>query len=134
MDFLTRLEGGKQPNDTLSLIGSVKKARARENARIRAEWPQLVPESLKQRLLDNFNFHMSAEQLKIFVCGSCAEACSVKVKSSIPFEDFDFNLLRRQDHVVNSIDADSDVCSGPGESEIEDNTDTPPLDAPPPRP
>ena len=46
LDFLTPLERGKQPNDTLSLAGSRKKARARQNAHLRAERPQLVSLSI----------------------------------------------------------------------------------------
>ncbi|KAJ7677201.1 hypothetical protein B0H17DRAFT_1139842 [Mycena rosella] len=51
--YLKRLMMGKRPDRSL-VEGSAKKERARESARSCTEWPQLVPESLKHRLLDNF--------------------------------------------------------------------------------
>ncbi|KAJ7433599.1 hypothetical protein B0H11DRAFT_1939370 [Mycena galericulata] len=106
-------QSGKQSDGTLSLRGSAKRARAKKIARLREEWPQLVPEHLKWRLLDNFNFHISADKLRTFVCGSCAEACPVKDQTLLPFDVFDLDLLKRPDRLSNQPAGDSHRdCAG----------------------
>ncbi|KAJ7444001.1 hypothetical protein FB451DRAFT_1413364 [Mycena latifolia] len=89
--FLNRLKCGKRPDGT-------RKERARaESDRLRAEWPQLVPEYLKRRLLDNFGLRISSERTGSFTCGSCSELCPILEKTYIRMEDFDWDLLKRPD-------------------------------------
>ncbi|KAJ7902974.1 hypothetical protein B0H13DRAFT_1882394 [Mycena leptocephala] len=53
--FLQRLIRGKCGEDTLTLTGSGRKERARQHARLRKEWPQVIPQHLKEKFLANFS-------------------------------------------------------------------------------
>ncbi|KAJ7911941.1 hypothetical protein B0H13DRAFT_1875287 [Mycena leptocephala] len=113
--FLERLIRGKYGEDELSLTGFTRKSRAREHARLRKEWPQVVPPHLKRKLLADFKFQISSENLATFVCGSCMENCREDQKVSASFEDFDINLLNRPDEFVDiraeenmSVDSEAD--------------------------
>jgi hypothetical protein len=109
--FLDRLDRGKFAVDDISLSGTARRARRRELKRLRAEWPQVVPDHLKRRLIRDFNLEISASNLATFACGSCNELCPVTDKRSIGLEEFDLDLLSRPDH-VSSNDSDMDVDSG----------------------
>ncbi|KAJ7024245.1 hypothetical protein C8F04DRAFT_1192662 [Mycena alexandri] len=90
--FLGRLTAGKYAEDDLALTGS-----ARLHARLRSDWPQVVPDHLKRRLKAQFNIAISSATLATFVCGSCAENCPIDHKGTLSLEDFDINLLKRPD-------------------------------------
>ncbi|KAJ7832983.1 hypothetical protein B0H13DRAFT_1914782 [Mycena leptocephala] len=115
--FLDRLVRGKFGDDELSLTGSARKARAREHARLRNEWPQVIPDHLKRKLLANFNLEISSTALATFVCGSCVENCPIDDKVALPFEDFDMNLLKRPDEFID-ISAEDSEMSGEKTDEI----------------
>ncbi|KAJ7476628.1 hypothetical protein FB451DRAFT_1460888 [Mycena latifolia] len=102
--FLTRLKTGKRPQST-------KKTRSRESATLRAEWPQLVPESLKRKLLDHFGLRISADKTGSFTCGSCSELCPLGEKTFIRMDGFDWNLLKRPDRLPLPDDDDEDAGS-----------------------
>ncbi|KAJ6480460.1 hypothetical protein C8R47DRAFT_1284796 [Mycena vitilis] len=51
-------------------IGTRRAERARCEARLRENWPQVIPTHLKRKLLANFNFEVSKKALSTFVCGS----------------------------------------------------------------
>ncbi|KAJ6565617.1 hypothetical protein DFH09DRAFT_1081768 [Mycena vulgaris] len=122
--FLTRLKNGKQPVDGRRSENG-KTQRSRKNERLRAEWPQLVPDHLKRRLLDNFGLRISSSKLSTFTCGSYAVAYPATEKKLLTMSDFQFNLLRRPDR-IREPDADesgygSDSCSTTAcESDAED--------------
>ncbi|KAJ7864716.1 hypothetical protein B0H13DRAFT_1898962 [Mycena leptocephala] len=109
--FLDRLDRGKFAVDDISLSGTARRARRRELKRLRAEWPQVVPDHLKRRLIRDFNLEISASNLATFACSSCNKLCPVTNKQSIGLEEFDLDLLSRPDH-VSSNDSDMDVDSG----------------------
>jgi hypothetical protein len=75
--FLDRPECGKCAEDELSITGSARKARRRELKRLRADWPQVIPDDLKRRLIRDFNLEISAANLATFACGSCNEMCPI---------------------------------------------------------
>jgi hypothetical protein len=72
-------------------------ARARESTKLKEEWPQLISPGLKEKFKQYFNQLISKEALSTFTCGSCVERCNMSMRRTIPFEDFDLNLLRRPD-------------------------------------
>jgi hypothetical protein len=115
--FLDRLDRGKFGDDELSLTGSTRKARAREHARLRNEWPQVIPDHLKRKLLANFNLEISSTALATFVCASCVENCPIDDKVALPFEDFDMNSLKRPDEFID-IRAEDSEMSGEKTDEI----------------
>jgi hypothetical protein len=43
--------------------------------KIRAEWPSLVPQALKDRIITMFRQQTSSETLKSVTCAACAESC-----------------------------------------------------------
>ncbi|KAJ6483559.1 hypothetical protein C8R47DRAFT_1217638 [Mycena vitilis] len=52
--FVDRLERGKQGEDDLVLTGTARNERRKESRRLRAEWPQVIPEHLKRNLRQDF--------------------------------------------------------------------------------
>jgi hypothetical protein len=108
--FLDGLERGKGTDDELSLNGNARKARRRELKRLRADWPQVVPEHLKRKLMRDFNLEISAANLATFACGSCNELCPISDKRTIGLEEFDLDLLSRTDH-VSTDESDMEVDS-----------------------
>jgi hypothetical protein len=69
--FLYQLVTGKPSSEHPA--GTWRGDRSRMEARLSMQWPQLVPDHLKKRLLANFNLGLSPRTLSFFVCGSCAE-------------------------------------------------------------
>ncbi|KAJ6570556.1 hypothetical protein DFH09DRAFT_1080113 [Mycena vulgaris] len=129
--FLRCLRAAK--NSPASIANSAKAARARESTRLREQWPQLVPESLKQCLLNNFGLRISSSKLRTFNCGSCSEACPIADRATIRMASFNLNLLSQPD-IAGTLDETryaSDSCSTTtceSDSEPEnDNRLSPPL-------
>ncbi|KAJ7802844.1 hypothetical protein B0H13DRAFT_1931668 [Mycena leptocephala] len=65
--YLVRLRSGKYPEDQVGMEGTNRRKRAKESARLRKEWPQVVPAHLKKKLLANFNMEISQETLAVFI-------------------------------------------------------------------
>ncbi|KAJ7858292.1 hypothetical protein B0H13DRAFT_2573600 [Mycena leptocephala] len=108
--FLDCLERGKCAGDELSLNGSARKARCRELKCLRADWPQVIPDNLKHRLIRDFKLEISAANLATFACGSCNEMCPISDKCSIGLEEFDLDVLSHPDH-VSRADSNMEVDS-----------------------
>jgi hypothetical protein len=64
---------------------------------IRQAWPQLVPQSLKNKILVLFRETTSSEALSTFTCAACAESAPLRSHCSMSIGDpsFDLNLLKR---------------------------------------
>jgi hypothetical protein len=92
--FMTRLERGKHGDNDLRLTGTARLTRRQEHKKLRAEWPQVIPEHLKRRLVEEFNLQISAENLATFACGSCSELCPILEQTSLPLDEIDFDLLK----------------------------------------
>ncbi|KAJ7933884.1 hypothetical protein B0H13DRAFT_1855739 [Mycena leptocephala] len=105
--YLVRLRSGKYPDNLVGVPGSKRRQRAAESARLRKEWPQVVPARLKKKLLANFNLEISLDSLSTFICGSCSENCPMIDKCTLGFEDFDIDLLKRPDGA--DLEPDSDM-------------------------
>ncbi|KAJ7134935.1 hypothetical protein C8R43DRAFT_956165 [Mycena crocata] len=56
---------------------SPKAARRRESSRLRSEWPKLILNHLKKRLVEDFHLEISAANQSTFICGSCWEDCPI---------------------------------------------------------
>ncbi|KAJ7891484.1 hypothetical protein B0H13DRAFT_2340578 [Mycena leptocephala] len=97
--FLHRLDRAKGIDEDITFTGTARIARRQELKRLRSEWPQVVPDHLKRRLVRDFNLEISATNLATFAYGSCNELCPVTDKKTLSFEDFDLDLLKRPDHV-----------------------------------
>jgi hypothetical protein len=106
---MSRLERGKDGKDEIRLTGTARLARRQEIKRLRSEWPQIIPDHLKRRLVSEFNLQISAENLATFACGSCSELRSVSEKSQLALDSIDFDLLKRPAHVEPATESEMDV-------------------------
>ncbi|KAJ7934430.1 hypothetical protein B0H13DRAFT_2305858 [Mycena leptocephala] len=116
LSFLHRLDRRKGADVDITSLGSERIARRQELKRLRTEWPQVVPDHLKRKLVRNFNLGISGANLATFACGSCNELCPITEKNTLSFEDFDLDVLRRPDHLdtgESDMDVDSDQQSSP---------------------
>ncbi|KAJ7728621.1 hypothetical protein B0H16DRAFT_1734570 [Mycena metata] len=128
--YLTRLRSGKQFESELTSTDIARAARAKESARLRSQWPQVIPDHLKKQLLKNFNFEISRDNLATFVCGSCTEECPFKLRSTIGLDDFDINLLKRPDefidiHAPEQPDDDDSMDVDSTENNLDSRSHTP---------
>ncbi|KAJ7207628.1 hypothetical protein GGX14DRAFT_396446 [Mycena pura] len=66
---------------------------------IRQSWPQLIPQSVKNRCVRRFRDQTSSEALSTFTCASCAETVLLRSQCSIVAGDphYDLNVLKRPD-------------------------------------
>ena len=65
--------------------------------KIRAEWPSLVPHSLKDRIITMFHQQTSSDTLKSVTCAACAESCLASDCSQVNVHDIDLAILCRPD-------------------------------------
>jgi hypothetical protein len=66
---------------------------------IRQQWPQLIPQSLKNKCVHKFRDQTSSEALSTFTCASCAESVSLRSHCSLIVGDsqIDLGVLKRPD-------------------------------------
>ncbi|KAI0090325.1 hypothetical protein BDY19DRAFT_766248 [Irpex rosettiformis] len=83
-------------------IASARSATREHRERISTSWPQLIPQSLKDVLVENFRKETSSNTLGTFTCGCCAEdalaSCEVKLDISslpLPLLAYSDDRLRR---------------------------------------
>jgi hypothetical protein len=99
--YLKRLRQGKKldglKTNWMDQNNLAKTQRSRERATLCNEWPQLVPKSLKERLIQGFGLRISSESQSKFVCASCSGRTLVKDQRRLGLEDFDLKLLNRPD-------------------------------------
>ena len=76
---------------------------ANQRDTIRQTWPQLVPTSLKDKILSMFLDETSSEALAMFTCGSCAASYLKKEQQSICFQDIELTLLHRSDSIPSTV-------------------------------
>ncbi|KAJ7463028.1 hypothetical protein FB451DRAFT_1180668 [Mycena latifolia] len=62
--------------------------------KIRESWPQLVPQSLKDKIITEFREMTSSEALTTFTCASCAEAIPLRSHFSLSITEFDCQILK----------------------------------------
>ncbi|KAJ7323606.1 hypothetical protein DFH08DRAFT_817642 [Mycena albidolilacea] len=72
-----------------------------ESRKIIASWPQLVPQSLKNNIINMFREQTSSEALATYNCASCSESVPFRSHCSLPLDEFDSTLLQRPDLKAN---------------------------------
>ncbi|KAI9464678.1 hypothetical protein HD554DRAFT_2175006 [Boletus coccyginus] len=70
------------------------------DARRRACWPEVVSTECKVELVRRFVEVTSSHSLREFICASCNGKHEVAERSDVPFEEVDFDLLKRPDRRV----------------------------------
>lgn len=66
-------------------------------AKIHSEWPALVPQSLKDKIITMFREQTSSATLMSVTCASCAESCLSSTCSRENLRDIDIGILQRPD-------------------------------------
>jgi hypothetical protein len=66
--------------------------------KIRAEWPTLVQQSLKDKIITLFREQTSSKALKTVTCASCAESCLLSQSHQVNVRDVNLDILKRPDH------------------------------------
>jgi hypothetical protein len=66
---------------------------------VRRSWPQLVPQSLKNKILRLFRNETSSDALSTFTCAACAESVPLRSHCSVTVGDpnIDLDVLKRPD-------------------------------------
>jgi hypothetical protein len=66
---------------------------------LRRSWPQLVPQTLKNKILRLFRDQTGSEALATFTCASCSESTPLRAHCSVTIGDphFDLSVLKRPD-------------------------------------
>jgi hypothetical protein len=62
---------------------------------IRESWPQLVPHSLKDKIIHLFREQTSSKALTTFACASCAESVPLRSQRSLATDKFDIEILKQ---------------------------------------
>src|ERR1700683_3386624 len=75
---------------------------------VRAEWPRVVPNDLKDRIHKLFREQTSSERLKEFTCASCAQSQFVDERVVLPASELDLDLLQRPDMHDADVGSDTD--------------------------
>jgi hypothetical protein len=75
----------------------------REMRNIIASWPQIVPQSLKDKVINIFRQQTSSESLATSTCASCAESALRRSNFSLSLDNFDKHLLLRPDLKSNEL-------------------------------
>ncbi|KAJ6505025.1 hypothetical protein C8R45DRAFT_923332 [Mycena sanguinolenta] len=75
--------------------------RVEQLEKIHETWPQLVPQTLKDKIINLFREMTSFKALSSFTCASCAEAVPLRSHCSLSAKDFDLNNLKRPDRSGN---------------------------------
>ena len=84
----------KSKFSTKSLQCAAKNAEQQKHLQeIRHNWPQIVPENVKQWIHHLFREETSSEHLREFTCASCAESKSINDRENVDFSDIDLELL-----------------------------------------
>ncbi|KAJ7902728.1 hypothetical protein B0H14DRAFT_2555226 [Mycena olivaceomarginata] len=69
--------------------------------KIHESWPQLIPQSLKDRIIKFFREMTSSEAFTSFMCALCAEAVPLRSHCSLSTKDFNLEILKRPDMAEN---------------------------------
>src|ERR1700761_1475049 len=70
-------------------------ARHNENLQnIRQSSPQIIPQSLKDKIIHLFRQQTSSEALATFTCASCAESVLLRSHCTLSLHEFDIDVLK----------------------------------------
>jgi len=67
----------------------------RKLARLHSEWPTIVPQSLKDKLIKLFREQTSSAFLTSVTCASCAESCLASESTKVNVKNVNLNVLER---------------------------------------
>ncbi|KAJ7234431.1 hypothetical protein C8J57DRAFT_1531590 [Mycena rebaudengoi] len=95
--YITALRKGKHVERERQAEIELQTRYKEEVQKVRESWPQLVPQSLKDKIIALFRERTSSEALTNFTCASCAEAVPLHSHCSMSLNDFDLQLLKRPD-------------------------------------
>ena len=104
----------------------------RRLAHLHSEWPTMVPQSLKDKLVKLFREQTSSAFLTSVTCASCAESCLASESTKVNVNDINLDVLKRpdcrtaphsDDMVVDSTWLDSETVAPVFMTPIADNMD-----------
>ena len=81
-------------------VNAEKKIIKEKLEKIHLQWPSLVPQSMKDKIITMFRKQTSSEMLKSVTCASCAESCLASECSQVNIHDVDLAVLSRPDRRV----------------------------------
>ncbi|PPQ80093.1 hypothetical protein CVT24_006535 [Panaeolus cyanescens] len=84
----------KLKSDTLLANAVAEKERENVKTNIRLSWPQLVPDSLKEKILRLFKEQTSSESLKTFSCAVCGTSASCHEQHDVMVDSMNLDMLR----------------------------------------
>jgi len=70
------------------------RANHRHDESIAAQWPTLIPQALKDLLINNFREETSSDHLATYVCASCSESDFVFNRTEISRSELDLSVLQ----------------------------------------
>ena len=100
--FITKLKRGKQKEYAHNSILEQEKKLELKKKENSENWPQLVPDCLKEKIIKLFHEKTSSEVLATFTCASCSSlACKLEQKL-VSLSDIDMDLLKPSRKIVSS--------------------------------
>ena len=92
--LITRLKKGKRSEDTRNTVIELDEQLRQERQKIQEDWPQLVPNTLKKRIVKLFHEKTSTEALATFTCASCSSLTLNIERKKILLLDINVELLK----------------------------------------
>jgi len=92
--YLTRLNHGKRSEDTRNSMIAQEQRLRQEKEKIQQNWPQLIPDTLKKKIVKIFHEQTSSEALGTFTCASCSSSTLKIERKSISLSDINIDLLK----------------------------------------
>ena len=105
--YIEQLHEGKSHIQNISQTDSANFVRRSRTCDV---WPQIVPQSLKNRISQLFHSETSSEMLQEVTCTCCAESCLKSNCEWIPTSSLNLDCLQQPDYPVNDVGQHCDGC------------------------
>src|ERR1700678_1083309 len=92
--FITRLKHAKRSEDARNSNIAQDEQLKEEREKIRENWPQIVPDTLKKKIVKIFHDKTSSEALATFACASCSALTLNIERKLISLSDINIDLLK----------------------------------------
>ena len=115
--YIEQLRKGKSHTQNVSRTDSADFVR---KSRTRDVWPQIVPQSLKNRISQLFCSEMSSETLQQVTCACCAESCLKSNCEWISTSSLNLDCFRQPDYPLNDVGQHCDGCDSQVEEQNSD--------------
>ena len=92
--FITRLKKGKQSEDACNMVIAQDEQLRQERKKVQENWPQLVPNTLKKKIVKLFHEKTSSEALATFTCASCSSLTLNIEHKKMLLSDINIDLLK----------------------------------------